>query len=94
LASSAPGHLELRAVKDALFDEMQATLQEANPYLRAHEAYAKLDADGDVARAFETVRAHRHKGQRDRASEEAARRNRNRPTENVAAEEAWVDEEA
>lgn len=94
LASSAPDHLELQAVKDALFDEMLATLQEANPYLRAHAAYAKLDADGDATRAFETVRDHRNKGQRDRASQETAHRNRNRPMENAAAEEARVDEGA
>ena len=61
LVRAAPEDYHFPDLEVVLFEEMKINLPSANPYLRMHEALAKLQKEPGVFGAFETVRSHRRR---------------------------------
>jgi len=71
LAMDAPDDHVSRELNDVFFAELKANLAAANPYLRLHEAYAKLRKQEDVLRAMDAIRNHRQAEEKQRATQKA-----------------------
>ena len=71
LAMDAPDDYVSPELNDVFFAELKANLTAATPYLRIHEAYAKLQKQKDVLRAMDTIRNHRQAEEKLRAAQKA-----------------------
>ena len=73
LAMDVPENYISSELTDVFFKELKANLSAASPYLRIHEAYAKLQKHNDVLQAMDTLRNHRQAEEKLRTAQKAER---------------------